>query len=336
MANPLDYIVVEDNVMLMQAPGQFQLDAGEETTLSFPATGAFYRLEADQAPGFPGLGVPVAWAEGCGGSGGNVSLGFVNQYYLPDADPWLDIFCLESANSFDPNDKTGFPRGYASEHFIGQNTDIEYLIRFQNTGTAPAVDVELRDTIPVQYLDPATVRPGASSHPYSWDMQGNGVVVFRFPGIYLPDSSAGQEASQGFVKFRVSQQPDLPAGTVIRNTAAIYFDQNNPVLTNETLHTVGKDFILLDAPAPAGPGIRVSVAPNPTNSRVRFTREGGAGTGDLSLRLFTAFGREVLQTPFTGQSLDLDMRSFAAGIYFYELWDNGRRLARGKVVKCGI
>lgn len=40
-------------------------------------------------------------------------------------------------------------------------------------------------------------------------LQGNGVVVFKFPNIVLPDSNAGTDASQGFVKFRVSQRKDV-------------------------------------------------------------------------------------------------------------------------------
>ena len=332
MANPLEYIVVEDNVMLMQAPGQFQLNAGQEFSVSFPATGVFYRLEADQTPGFPVLGDPAAWVEGCGTSSANISLGFVNQYYLPDDEPWLDIFCLESVNSFDPNDKNGFPRGYGSAHFIKKNTDIEYLVRFQNTGTAPAIDIEIRDTIPVLSLDPLSVRPGASSHPYTWDMQGNGVVVFRFAGINLPDSSVSQEASQGFVKFRVSQRPDLPDSTVIRNTAAIYFDHNPPVITNETLHTIEKDFILLGGDGPGQPRVKARVMPNPASDRVRITLEGRTGTDALRFRLLDTFGREVLTTRFTGGSLDLDVRPFAAGVYYYDISDKWETIIQGKLV----
>ncbi len=333
MSQPLDYIVIEDNVLLMQTPGQFMLNSMQNLDVSYPANGSFLRLEAMQAPGYPGLKMPVAWAEGCGASGGNVSLGFVNQYPLPDDDPWLDIFCLESTNSFDPNDKNGFPRGYSSEHFIAQNTDIEYLIRFQNTGTAPALEVELRDTIPVQYLDPLTVRAGASSHPYTWDMQGNGVVVFRFPGINLPDSASSQEGSQGFVKFRVSQRPDLSKGTAIQNSAAIYFDQNAPVITNQTLHTVGKDFVVVGTHYSDNPGIRVTVAPNPASSWVGVQVDGAAPAESLQFRLLNNFGQTVLQQPIKGSYYGFDAGLLPYGLYFYEVTGGQKRIASGKLVK---
>lgn len=333
MTKALEYIVIEDNVLRMPGPGQFQLDAGQEMLRTFPADGSFFRLEAEQAPGFPTPKQAVAWVEGCVTGGGNASIGYVNQYYLPDAEPWVDIFCLESVNSYDPNDKNGFPRGYDEQRFIGQNTDIEYVIRFQNTGNAPAIDVEIRDTIPVQFLNPATVRPGASSHGYQFDMQGSGVVVFRFPNIYLPDTSAGDAASQGFVKFRVSQWPDLPIGTQIRNTAAIYFDNNAPVITNQTLHTIGKDFILVQIIDLLNPQIEVAVAPNPVTGWATLTVHGAASEQLLTFTIWSMAGQPVQTGVFSGTQHRFDASSLPAGMYVFTLQQGAAVLARGKVVR---
>ena len=304
MQDELNYIVIEDNILMMQSPGQFQLAAGQSTTVTFPANGAYLRLEAEQSSGFAGLNTPVAWAEGCNGSG-NISLGFVNQYPLGDEEPWLDVFCLESVNSFDPNDKNGFPRGVDAAHYIDQNVEIEYVIRFQNTGTAPALDIEIRDTLPVQWLDPTTVRPGASSHAYQWDMQGNGVVVFKFADINLPDSTTSQVNSQGFVQFRAQQRRDVAVGTKIENTAAIYFDNNAPVITNRTLHTIGKDFILTSAPTLLLPNVRVKIAPNPLTNQAQVQVEGFANTeGKLTFNLYSAAGKFLLTGLFNGNSFE--------------------------------
>lgn len=334
MSQAQDYIVIEDNVLLMQAPGQFQLVAGGSFSRSFPATGAFYRLEAEQTPGLPGLSTPVAWVEGCNSNGGPVSLGFVNQYPLPDVEPWLDLFCLESTNSYDPNDKNGFPRGYAPEHFIEENTDIEYLIRFQNTGTAPALEVELRDTIPVQFLNPLTVRPGASSHPYEWDMQGGGVVVFRFPGINLPDSASNPELSQGFVKFRVSQHADLPPGTEIRNTAAIYFDNNAPVITNQTLHTIGHNFIQTTGTQNLlTPDVTLRISPNPMDHWVQVQAIGLKQHAALQFRLINQLGQVALELNPASPVFGFDAGTLPRGVYFYEFRKNSRLVVSGKLVK---
>jgi hypothetical protein len=331
MLNPLEYIVIEDNVLLMQ--GNFELEAGEQTQIAYAANGSFFHLAAGQAPGFPGLNLPVAWVEGCGNSG-NASLGFVNQYALGDEDVWLDVFCLESVNSYDPNDKNGFPRGYADEHFIEQNVDIEYLIRFQNTGTAPAYQVEIRDTLPVEWLDPATVRPGASSHDYVWDMQGNGVVVFKFPGIVLPDSAANFDASQGFVKFRVSQREDVPLGRQIENSAAIFFDFNPPIITNQTLHTVGKNFILTKTDVPRIPNLQVKIVPNPAREQVRVQIAGlENGDENLTFALYSAVGQPVLNGKFAGSNFEFQAGQLPEGVYFYEIRQEGKLAATGKLIR---
>lgn len=54
----------------------------------------------------------------------------------------------------------------------------------------------------------------------------------------LPDSNVNEAASHGFTSFRVKQVPNLPVGTLIENSAAIYFDFNAPVITNTSWHTI--------------------------------------------------------------------------------------------------
>lgn len=334
MSNALDYIVVEDNVLLMQSPGQFQLNAGGESEYTFPANGSFYRFEAQQSPGYPGADPVVAWAEGCG-TNSVPSLGFTNQYYLGDDEPWIEIFCLETLNSFDPNDKQGFPRGVGDKHYIDQNVDLEYMIRFQNTGTAPAINIEIRDTLPVQYLDPNTIRAGASSHPYQFDMQDNGVLIFKYSNINLPDSNANFDASQGFVKFRISQRKDLPLETEIRNSAAIYFDFNAPVITNQTLHTIGKDFLeLSNTKVVFDPRMEVQVMPNPAQGKVLILAKGLEDTDSkLSFQLISMLGQPVLSGVFEGNIFEFDASNLPQGVYGYEIRNNGQLAATGKVLK---
>lgn len=330
MTSMSEYIVIEDNVLLMPATN-FQLNVDETKEVTVQPQGAFLRMEAKQVPGFPEKSMPAVWVEGCGT--GAPSYGFVNQFPLDDQQAWLDVFCLESVNAYDPNDKQGFPRGVDDEHFIEVNTDLEYMIRFQNTGNAPAIDVEIRDTIPVQLLDPRTVRPGASSHPYVWDMQGDGVVVFKFPGINLPDSAANEEASHGFVKFRVQQRADLPLGAQIRNNAAIYFDFNEAIITNETLHTIGQDFITVDTDSPLLPGVGFSMAPNPTQGTVRLNLSGLAPDAELRFTVWNATGQAVFSTTFTGLQYNYDASNLQAGLYMFRLQQGEQLVTRGKMVK---
>jgi len=60
-------------------------------------------------------------------------------------------------------------------------------------------------------------------------------LVFHFENILLPDSTVNEPASHGFVQFRINQLTDNPIGTVIENTADIYFDLNKAIVTNTVM-----------------------------------------------------------------------------------------------------
>jgi uncharacterized repeat protein (TIGR01451 family) len=132
-------------------------------------------------------------------------------------------------NSFDPNDITvheGPEVAIANEH-----KDLHYTIRFQNTGTAPAVNIRVENELDAN-LDWATFQPVAASHNFSATREGN-ALTFSFNGIYLADSTSNQAASHGFVTYRIKPKADIvEVGDMVNSTAGIFFDFNAPVITN--------------------------------------------------------------------------------------------------------
>jgi uncharacterized repeat protein (TIGR01451 family) len=212
------------------------IQGGTTVTYSYFGNGQTWILQADQHPLHPGNSHPNAHVEGCGDVS-NWTPDLVNNFPQDDADPVVDIYCGLVTGSYDPNDKTGFPLGIGQSHDILPNTDLQYVIRFQNTGTDTAFTVVIRDTLDTD-LNIFTVTSGVSSHNYSFTMHGPRVLEWTFNNINLPDSSANEPESHGFVTFQVKQVPDLSAGTEINNNVGIYFDFNAPVITNTTLHTI--------------------------------------------------------------------------------------------------
>jgi uncharacterized repeat protein (TIGR01451 family) len=234
-------------------------------------------------------------------------------------------------NSYDPNDKQAFPTGFSDEHFILENTELEYRIRFQNTGTDTAFRVILLDTLSA-YLDPATVRPGASSHPYEFEIDGRGELRFTFPGIQLPQEAVNAAGSQGYVDFRVAQKRGNVPGTVIENSAAIYFDFNLPVITNTTWHTVHEPLILVvNSPDPGvQPTDDLQVYPNPAGAGpVTFELPVG---GEHRFLLYDAAGRLVRSDTFQGDRYRLEAGDLQAGMYIFQLENKGHGAYRGKVL----
>jgi hypothetical protein len=139
--------------------------------------------------------------------------------------------------AYDPNDKQVYPAGYGEAGAIDLDTPyLDYTIRFQNTGTAPAFDVVIMDQLDAD-LDPERVEVLGFSHtPTQVAITANGSIQFKFLDIMLPDSATDQLGSQGFIHFRIHLREGLPHLTEIPNTAAIYFDLNPPIITN-TVHS---------------------------------------------------------------------------------------------------
>ncbi|MEZ4989714.1 MAG: T9SS type A sorting domain-containing protein [Saprospiraceae bacterium] len=230
MLHELRYIVIED--LIIHRSGYFQLGIGETLKIDIPATGATYRLEAEQAEGHPGSSRPSVAVEGCRLSGQPFQVGIVTQSPFDEGDPFIAVDCQQNIGSWDPNDIQVFPKGQGTEHLIDADTDLEYHIRFQNTGTDTALRILIRDTLPLNLLDPGGIAIGPASHPMEWWVNEAGVLHFLFDPIALVDSTANEPESHGFVHFKIRQRVGNAPGTVINNRAAIFFDYNEPVLTN--------------------------------------------------------------------------------------------------------
>jgi len=324
MMQQSNYIVVEDEIIMSKKP--FQLGANEALKINIPVFGRTYRLEAEQSIGHPGSSKPTVTVENCGT--GPVSLGFVNQFYQDDADPFIDIDCQQNRGSYDPNDKQGYPFGYGKNHFIEQNQSIEYLIRFQNTGSDTAFTVRIQDTLS-NYLDPTSLIPGASSHPYSYRIFGNGIVEFLFDPIALPDSNVNNAKSIGFVKFTISQKKDLPIGSEIKNNALIYFDYNSPIVTNSTLHTVGKNFITITETFEIELS-SMKIYPNPFAQEAIIELDND--NTEKIFELYDLFGRQIRIEQFNGNRLNFKRNLLQSGIYFFKITSKNKPLTQGKLI----
>ncbi|MCF6133391.1 DUF7619 domain-containing protein [Flavobacterium wongokense] len=131
--------------------------------------------------------------------------------------------------SFDPNDKETVTSRYIP--FDHLNDYIHYIIRFQNTGSAEAENVVIRDDLDSN-LDWNTLQMVSSSHPYRSTLtSGNKLEVF-YEGINLPAASVNEPASHGYIAFKIKPKSTLVFGDVIENKANIYFDFNFPIITN--------------------------------------------------------------------------------------------------------
>lgn len=132
--------------------------------------------------------------------------------------------------SYDPNDKN-VDKPFLSKEELTNGTQLEYTIRFQNTGNYYAENIVVIDTLP-NSVDINTIQIVRTSHLCDISIIQPNIVKWTFNKIYLPDSTANEKESHGFVQFTIRTKPNLAFNTNIPNRAAIYFDFNAPIFTN--------------------------------------------------------------------------------------------------------
>ncbi len=232
-------------------------------------------------------------------------------------------------SSWDPNNKLSVKTNTNNPNeqvisSINSNQTIEYTVNFQNTGSAPAVNVVVLDDLSPD-LDASTFQLLGTSHNCNVTQNGSD-LQFVFSNIMLPDSTTNEPASHGHINFRVDAVNALPAGTVISDQAAIYFDFNAPVLTNFAnvllvnplgINESGNDFLGLTA------------WPNPTAGTTQIQYE-LTKSAEVTAVLHDASGRRVATLEDRQQgpgihTIAWDASSVGTGIYLLELRANGHR-----------
>ena len=329
-ANTLNFIIDEDQIVLRQ--GTFQLPAGGqqiEVVLPMPPMSpdsTTVTITAGQEPGAPGPAPVVFSISNCNGiSGGNpTAVG-------GGAGLYTDNKCFAVVNSFDPNDKTASPLGFGPDRLLQHGIPLEYTIRFQNTGNDTAFLVILRDTISDK-MDRSRIELLGSSHPFDFAQINDSILHFRFDNILLPDSLTNPEGSQGFISFKIHPKSGLSDGTLVNNRAAIYFDQNPPIITNTVSRTYGKYFLVSTDEKFGLERVQVKVSPNPFQEETTFELPEDLPNHALQLEVYDPTGKLLRRMAFTGKTCQLRREGLANGLHFWSITDAGKVLASGKIV----
>jgi uncharacterized repeat protein (TIGR01451 family) len=222
-----------------------------------------------------------------------------------DETPLDNVFDLHQTvvNSLDPNDKTCLEGNVISPQKIGEY--LHYNINFENTGSADAVNVVVKDVIDTTKFDINTLQVMSASHDVRTEIKGN-VVEFVFKNIHLASNPGGH----GNVLFKIKTKSNLVTGDMVSNIANIFFDYNAPIITNEAKTT----FATLSNPAFEIDN-SVSVYPNPTKNNINISAKNNL----KSVQLFDIQGR-VLQTVLENKNATtIDVSNNANGVYFLKI-----------------
>lgn len=268
--------------------------------------------------------------------------------------------------SYDPNDKLVEPN-HPLNYTDATKDRLVYMIRFQNTGNAPAIDVVVVDTLS-EYVIPSSLRLLKTSHnlPLSVRRNGSSTMHFEFRDIMLPDSTTSPELSQGYVTFSVELKNNLPEGTIIENTGNIYFDFNPAITTNTVQNLLYYDvdadgFFSFEDCDDENPSIypgaeeipnnnidedcdgddltvsvinetldRIIISPNPTSGVFIVTNP---SQRQVSVDILDIYGRNILALKAQNEKIRIDLSEDESGIYFVNITDFNGDSKVIKVVK---
>lgn len=229
------------------------------------------------------------------------------------------IYCDPILASYDPNDINVYPNGLC-DNYVYINQTLEYTVRFQNTGNYEALHVNIIDTVD-QNLDLTTLKVISKSHPYL-DVNNieNQCLQFNFLNIHLPDSLSDPIGSNGYVTFSIKPKSTISLNSIITKEVNIYFDYNDPILTNSVNNTVTNDI-----PCVNTDNVEIieleknncKIFPNPAYDFVQilFT-----GNNNKQLKVYSLIGELIMEEFIISGDL-ISISKLSSGIYFFELED---------------
>ncbi len=214
-------------------------------------------------------------------------------------------YCYSVINSHDPNLKEVYPANFKP----GYDGYLTYTVHFQNTGSAQAFNIRLADTLDAK-LDLKTFEVLNYSHVNTVSLTGN-VMRVKYPNIMLSDSTTNEKASHGFIQYRIKPLAPISEEQQIKNTAYIYFDYNDAIVTNTTVSKANKSLGIHEEKE-----LGLRVYPNPMENLLTFERTSHI-INSVNVSIVSVNG-QVLYT----NKMDLtnkqtiDLTDFSPGVYF--------------------
>lgn len=244
-----------------------------------------------------------------------------------------DINLLNNVNSnsqiiigsYDPNDKME-SRGSQILHSSFTSEDyLIYTIRFENTGTASAVNVRIEDVLDAK-LDENSIRMLDASHEYTLERMGTHLTWY-FDNIQLPVSVANTSTGKGYVTFKIKPKSGYAVGDIIPNTANIYFDFNPAIVTN----TFTTEFVAALAVNTFDES-NITMYPNPAKNQVTISLD---NTNEViaNVNIIDMLGKQVIRLNKVNEvTKSIDLSNLNSGIYFIEIETQNKLVVKRKLI----
>ncbi len=239
------------------------------------------------------------------------------EYLGTDANSKNNVSTLTETvvGSFDPNDIVESHGSEISFNSFSAEDYLFYTIRFQNVGTADAINVSIDNTLNSK-LDKSTIQMLDASHEYVFTRTDN-QLNWKFNNIHLPSESMDEPASHGYVYYKIKPKAGYKVADIIPNTAEIYFDFNPAVVTNtfETAFVATLSNKNYNDP-------EFSIFPNPINNVVtlKFNKN---TSNTIQITIFDVQGKSIFNSDkqLINNAIQLNVSPLKSGLYFMKVSD---------------
>ena len=228
--------------------------------------------------------------------------------------------------SYDPND---IAESHGPDIFYDnfETTDyLYYTVRFQNVGTADAINVSIDNTLDSR-LDKSTIVMLSSSH-YNVFTRIDDQLNWKFDNIHLPSEDMDEPNSHGYVYYKIKPLAGYSVGDIIPNTAEIYFDINPAVVTN----TFNTEFIETLSNKESN-NADFSISPNPAKNlvKLRFNKN---TNNSIAIRVLDIQGKLVFKSKnqLKNSITEIDVSHLKSGLYFLKVNDDTNQLTKKLIV----
>ncbi len=289
--NRMQFVEASEGISLIEGPpGEINWDL--INLYPFESKSITIRLRVNT----PGDAVPV-------NNGDTLTFTAVTNPVAGEETPTDNSFVYDQTvvGSFDPNDIVCLEGDVVSPVQIGNY--LHYIINFENTGTAPAENIVVRDVIDTNQYDITSLQLLDSSASVTTRLTGS-VAEFIFPSINL------HSGGHGNILLKIRSNNALVEGSSVSKRANIFFDYNFPIET-PAANTVFQSLSNPDVPR----DVSILIYPNPTKGNINVNCKNTI----KSIELYDVQGR-VLQTNLVNANqTNVDISNQSKGIYFLRI-----------------
>ncbi|MES2813103.1 MAG: T9SS type A sorting domain-containing protein [Bacteroidota bacterium] len=226
-----------------------------------------------------------------------------------DETPNDNTFTLNQTvvNSLDPNDKTCMFGPSVGTDKVGEYA--HYVIRFENSGTYNAQNINVTDVIDANKFDVNTLVPLSGSALFTTKISGGNKVEFKFDNINLPYTAG---TNTGYVAFKIKTKSTLVSGDTFGGLANIYFDYNYPITTNTYTTTIQalsvQDFSFSNY---------FNLYPNPVSDVLNINKKESIEIS--SIQIYNVLGQLMMVVPNAKNASTIDVSNLSSGNYFVKI-----------------